>query len=239
MEKIREYKVYYIAYLDLLGFKNTIINKKCEDIAKYFDEIKQEYITTVNETNKPLFDHRRLKKVIMSDSICFFIEVGVKNAFAGLVSFCNFFQVRMASLKEPVLVRGAIVKGELYNNKTILFGPGLVEAYLMEERTAKFPRIIFVKSLLNTLQNFDEYGKNYVRQFTYMDMDEFCVIDFLYLFYGMRHEKNEWKSFANHIKLKLETETDAAIREKYLYLWKDFPRAKEKFLEYLKENEYA
>ena len=233
---MREYKESYIAYLDLLGFKNTINQKSCEEIAMCFDEIEQKFITTVNSTQKPLFDHKKLRKTIMSDSVCFVIDANVKNAFAGLIAYCNFFQVRLARLKEPILLRGAIVKGQVYKNKSIIFGPGLVEAYLLEEKTAKFPRIIFTKSLLYDWKKYDNHGKDYVSKFTYIDQDEFGVVDYLYLFYGLSHDKSEWKNFAKYVQFKLDTETDSSIRDKFLYVNKNIPVAIEKYMNYLKNK---
>ena len=36
---VREYKEYYVAVIDLLGFKNTINNETCETICGFYDEI--------------------------------------------------------------------------------------------------------------------------------------------------------------------------------------------------------
>ena len=43
--------------------------------------------------------------------------------------------------------RGAIVKGLLYHKDGIIFGPALVEAYNLEKKSAKYPRIIISKEL--------------------------------------------------------------------------------------------
>ena len=225
---MNKYKNYYIAFLDLLGFKNIIKEKRCDDVVKCFDEIKHKSTVSVNETGLPLFDHSQLKRFIMSDSICIFIEIDVKNSLAGLISFCDYFQVRMASLEEPILVRGAITQGELYYDNDVIFVPGLVKGYLMQEQTAKYPRIILVKSLLDKWNNYDEYGMDYLSKHTFYDNDEFLAVDYLYLFYGLRNQHESWKRFVKTVEYKLDNEVDNSIREKYLYIWNDIPRAKNK-----------
>lgn len=41
-----------------------------------------------------------------------------------------------------ILFRGAVVIGDLYNDKIIIFGPAMLEAYELESKKAIYPRII-------------------------------------------------------------------------------------------------
>ena len=238
---MREYSNCYIAYLDLLGFKNIVSRKSCEDIAKLFDEIQERYIVAVDSSKKVLMDYRRLKIKIMSDSICLYVDSSVRNALPGLVAFCGYFQQRLLRLEEPILTRGAIVKGDLYaeKDKDIMFGKGFVQAYQMEENTAVFPRVIFTKSLIDESDTIDEYGRNYLQKFTFSDEDAFMAIDYLYLFYGLRHDYNDWKSFARFVQKELDGEMDSRIREKYLYVKKNIERVRAKYIEQMKLSNKA
>ena len=230
---MREYSDCYIAYLDLLGFKVIVSSKSCEDIAKLFDEIQERYIVAVESSKKVLMDYRRLKIKIMSDSICLYVDSSVRNALPGLVAFCNHFQQRLLRLEEPVLTRGAIVKGDLYaeKDKDIMFGKGFVQAYLMEEKTAVFPRVIFTRSLIDECETIDEYGRDYLQKFTFSDEDAFVSIDYLYLFYGLRHEHDDWKSFVRFVQKELNGEMDSRIREKYIYIKRNIERVRTKYIE--------
>lgn len=67
---------------------------------------------------------------------------------AGLIATCNYFQVRLARQDKPIIIRGAIVRGNLYAENDVVFGQGFVDAYLMQEETAKYPRIIMTKVLI-------------------------------------------------------------------------------------------
>lgn len=232
---MREFKDCYIAYLDILGFKALLkepSDNLCDYIAGLFDRMQEEYHITVNSTGKHLVDPALVKQKIMSDSICFYVEASVPNALAGLIATCNYFQVRLSRQNDPVLVRGAIVRGELYAEDDIVFGQGFVDAYLMEEKTTKYPRVILTKALIKQCSCLDEYGRDYIMQFTFDDDDAFVTVDYLYLFYGLSHEKEDWKRFAAFVYNKVEEETDASIKEKHLYLQRNIKRAIKKYMDH-------
>ena len=231
---MREFKDCYIAFLDILGFKEILkspLQNKCEVIAGYFDRIQEEYNITIDSTGEPLIQLSAIHQKIMSDSICFYVEASETNALAGLVAVCDYFQVRMARQQEPILIRGAIVQGELYADGDIVFGNGFVNAYLMEENTAKYPRIILTKHLIKHAISNNSYGEDYIKQFTFEDEDSFFSLDYLYLFYGLRHEHSDWKQFASKVFERIDEETNASIREKYLYIRRNIDRDRKKFMD--------
>lgn len=232
---MREYKDCYIAFLDILGFKNLLNSSDpaiCEKVASCFDKIQEQWLVSVDGTGKPFIDRTCIKQIVMSDSICYYVDASIPNALAGLIAECIYFQVRMArqTLPNPILIRGAITHGKLYAEGNIVFGNGLVEAYQLEENDAVFPRIILTRDLILQSSNLDAYGKDYIDKFTFIDEDFFVALDFLYLFYGLSHEQQSWKQFAQHVYDKLDCETNGQIREKYLYLRRNIPRAISKFM---------
>lgn len=231
-----EYKDCYIAFLDLLGFKNLIVQESCDEILTIFDEIKQDYHVHVNETHRQLMDYSKIHKKIMSDSICIYVETSVCNSLAGIISVCDYFQVRLLRLKKPILVRGAIVRGEIYANGDVTFGPGLSNAYLLEEKTAQFPRIILTGTIISDCKSSDLEGLNYIKDYTYRDTDAFYAVDDLFLFYGLSHDQKSWKDFMNYLNYILNSEVDKSIREKYLYIERDVPRVTKKYMNFIKEN---
>ena len=137
----------------------------------------------------------------------------------------------MARFETPVLLRGAIIKGEIYADKDVTFGSGVSKAYLLEEKIAKFPRIILTKSLIDEWKTHDFYGKDYVDTYTYKDFDEFYAVDYLFLFYGLNHSQRSWKHFAKFVQGTLDRETNPSIREKYPYTERNIHRAIRKFME--------
>ena len=109
----------YVAFLDLLGFKNTLKIKSCPEILEIFSKLKNPLGGVYIGTGigwEPLIDKEAVEKVkmkIISDSICFYIDAVETNAFATLMSVCLLFQVSMSELAEPIILRGGIVRGNL------------------------------------------------------------------------------------------------------------------------------
>ena len=111
-------------------------------LPKVFDEIYIEYPVTIDNEKRHLMDFNMLNRKIVSDTICLYVDSSITNSLAGLISTCDYLQVRLLRRKTPILLRGAIIKGKIYAKEDITFGPGVSKAYLMEEKTAKYPRII-------------------------------------------------------------------------------------------------
>lgn len=186
---MREYKECYIAVLDILGFKYLLGNYDCEILASIFDEINQEYIISYNKTGEPIVSKDDLHIKVMSDTVCVFVEVSVKNALTALIATCDYLQIRLLRLNPPVLSRGAIVKGQIYHNKDVLFGKGFVKAYYLQEEQAVYPRIIIEDEVVKSYKIFDEAGQKYLDNNLIKDnYDDKYISDYLFQFYGLNHE---------------------------------------------------
>lgn len=222
---IHQYTDCYIAFLDILGFKNLIDTKPCEEIYKIFSTKMKKPLSAFSKGTKSILDMEDIKMKVMSDSICFYVDSQKRNALVGLIATCAYFQVELLRLHEPILSRGAIVQGDIYADDSVIFGPGFVKAYQMEEHSAKFPRIIVTKSTLDGAQgNTDEDVRNYIPQTVFCDFDEFYVVDYLELFEGFDISGEDCQYLLKYINGILSATTDSSVREKYLYLKKNLLR---------------
>ena len=124
-------------------------------------------------------------------------------------------------LPSPVLIRGAITVGNIFAKGDITFGPGLTEAYLMEEKCAKYPRIIMTKSTLeHGMKNTEELVAKNGFGLVFCDFDEFYSVEYVNRTDSLQPANELWASVFNCVTEKLNSEPDSAIREKYLYLKK-------------------
>jgi len=228
MDGTPNYTTCYIAFLDLLGFKKIIESKQCEEIVQIFSEIKKQKIKKIfiNEKgqSKTFIDQDLIQEVklkIMSDCICFFIDASIPHAFFLLLAICDMFQFVMAKRDEPILMRGGIVQGQIYAEGDIAFGPGLTDAYLLEEKSAKYPRIIISKETLEEAKSQIDNGfLGYIDGVTQLDEDGYYIIDYLSSFFRNPEKPNAAVDFYKHIIAVLDRETDPSIIGKYLYLKK-------------------
>lgn len=230
-----EYKDYYVAFFDILGFKNLISKSSCDDILKIFDKAQSVYYwsehslnvgESSNEDNKsnPIIDPSQINIKIMSDSICIFVDSQIKNALPGLILTCTAYQSNMLDLPTPVLLRGGIARGNLYCNGDIIFGSGLTDAYLLESKNAKYPRVILTKNLFDKSSYNDENVKEMAEKMLMKDFDAFYSLNYIMMFcyLGANQRKKEIERTYTHIQDVLATTTDESIREKYLYLDRNF-----------------
>lgn len=221
-----EYTNCYIAFLDILGFKNIIQNRvpylsSCDEIYKlYTDHIM------FQPENKFLGNENIsiVKRKVMSDSVCFFVDCREENSLEALIKMCILFQVLLLRLPTPVLVRGAIARGDIFSDGDILFGPGLVTAYLMEENNAKKPRIILPGGVLEyAKRNSDKNVNSFIKNVIFCDDDKFFVLDYFDAFIEMFGKgegiwNNAYQRVIAQIDDVINNSLDSSIREKYLYL---------------------
>lgn len=237
MSEKREYKECYVAVIDLLGFKKTIKDKTCEEIAQYYDEMHEEVKIFNTATGNELVPSDKIQMRVMSDTICFIVECKESNALAGLIAYCAYLQTRLMQLGTPVLSRGGIVKGNIYCEGDVFFGQGIVDAYLLEENVANNPRIIMTKQTFESaVDSCDKLATEYLKTYLYEDSDLFMCVDSLLLFYGLHHESEKWKRFARHVYNTIYSETNPSVREKYIYIKNNFPRISKQFIELTSEE---
>ena len=223
MEK--EYKNCYIAFLDMLGFKKMIESQKCSTIYEIFKKQLKKHIGKIYLGSELCFDMSNIKMKVMSDSICFYVDCNITNALIGLIVTCQSFQEQLLHLQDPILTRGAIVRGNIFAENDIVFGPGFVKAYLMEENNAKYPRIIMTKETIDSAkENTADDVKRLLFECTLVDFDEFYVVDYWELLNGLDTDNVFCPQLLSRINNILETTLDISIREKYLYMKKQLLR---------------
>ena len=226
MEFKNEYIKCYIAFLDILGFKEKIENRMCNEILDVFNDIKKPLNTAYIKEDGVFREIDSAKKVnfkCMSDSICMYIDAAEPDALLCLVTSCNIFQAKLLKRDEPVLVRGAIVLGDIYAKEDITFGPGMTKAYLLEENSAKFPRIIMTKeTVLHGAQKASSPMLiERLWECVECDFDDYYVtlpVNTLLILQPTDGGKDRCDKLMNHVGDVLSSSTNSSVREKYIYL---------------------
>ena len=222
-----QYTKCYVAFLDVLGFKNRVKEASCQDILDMYNWFEHIHEAFYEGEAEDVVGNVKMK--IMSDSICLYIEEDIPNALYYLIMFCVAFQFSLLDAEPCTFVRGGITYGELYAKDDITFGPALTEAYLLEEKNARVPRIIIRKSTLDYgMGKMDEDSKQSINYCIFQDDDAFYVVDCLKLhtIAGFQEVLEKVKKVVSYW---LDTTTNESIRQKYLYVKKRIQR-------YLKEE---
>lgn len=143
-----EYQKGLVVFMDILGFKNYICNEK-KEVDKIFS------IFNFAEKIKYLYNTSNMNGVqieFFSDSFVLTTKEVSAASFFSIMTACLF--VNMQLFKETGLcTRGAVVIGEFYHEQGIVFGPGVVKAYLLESEKAKYIRMIIDEDVAEVVNN--------------------------------------------------------------------------------------
>lgn len=170
-------KEYYIAYFDLLGYKDFFKTKpdQVEEFLEYMylaihnmgiykQEISSSFIAGE-------IAQIQIKSKVFSDNILLCLEAGeTTNEIARLLAFMAIvadIQLNFI-LRYGLFLRGGITKGTLSFNEEFVFGQGLIDVVEMEE-SAKYPRIVISQNIIDYMTK-----PHFVKQ---DDLNKACEIE--------------------------------------------------------------
>lgn len=153
---------YYLAYLDILGTKD-IVTKDRDD--RYLNELNKIYERAIN-TKLAINDwnHLHINAKIFSDNILLFVKADKQNneeTLSSLISLASIIQCE--ALTKGYLLRGSITYGNFFENERFVHGQALINAVILEEKNAVYPRIIIDNNCLDCftlITTIDENCKN-------------------------------------------------------------------------------
>ena len=136
-------------------------------------------INKINEFNLPKMHLKGIEITSISDSIVVSVPYKEKASFEKIMR--TLFVLERLFIREGILLRGSIAIGELYHKNKSVFGPALVEAYLLERDCAIYPRcIIKVNTFQEGLKTCkSDFGREQVKEFFRKDFDGWFFYDYL------------------------------------------------------------
>ena len=165
------YQTGIIAFIDILGFKEIV--KKSERDTELLNTIYQSLnflkrrelpdkwniqLIEIEEDAQFKGLHQfdisdRTFSSAFSDSIVVSVIVNENNINASLSTLiANLSFVGSKFMMDGILIRGGITIGKIIHNETgVVFGQGLIDAYHLESKAAKYPRIILSDKLISKL----------------------------------------------------------------------------------------
>lgn len=156
-KQVEPIKEYYIAYFDLLGYRNYFESNpdKVENFLESIYEAIQNTKNYIQEvTSSPIvggLGQVSIRVKVFSDNILLCLE---RNSTPmEYLRFLTFLAViadiqRNFILQYDLFLRGGITLGSLSFNEDFIFGQGLIDAVELEE-SAKYPRIIMGPAILD------------------------------------------------------------------------------------------
>jgi hypothetical protein len=141
----------FCAFIDILGFRELVArlgkdSGAVETLRKVLEAVHNPKIPGVAPSPWDV-DYR-------TQSISDAVAISTRPTPEGLMLlFGALNQLTFNLLKEGYFVRGAIVRGHLYHDDTMIFGEALIRAYDLENTVVKYPRIMVHSRVLSCLSD--------------------------------------------------------------------------------------
>lgn len=148
------YSEYYVAFLDVLGFKDLVKSAAPGDKERIY-----EYFSLVKEITRDLQQiesKKNIGSIIISDSVILSVpmEFDKEDKINKLRQLCIAIQkIQFRLAEKNIWLRGAISSGEAFfsSSDSQVVGPAYINAYLLEKRHAIHPRVILDNKIINKL----------------------------------------------------------------------------------------
>lgn len=206
---------YYIAYIDILGYKDYLKNRP-EDSERYLHTI----LDAVENTKDGIQRFRKAKRAfhiqgeiqirIFSDNIlvCLPVQSGKNEIRRAILFLITVASIQTALvLAHRLIVRGGITIGELFINEDLVFGQGLVEAVALEEEN-EYPNISISNSFQQHLHTMkQDSNEEYQKLLSIIKKDE----------QELTHKEQEFlkKNFARIIRKQMNIESIKELIQYY------------------------
>jgi hypothetical protein len=160
----REYQERYCAFVDILGFRNLISSLPREGRSH---QALKTLLTKIHQPpqGKINFHASDFRAQSISDAVA----LSTTTTAEGLVHLFSVLErLTFDLLFEGYLIRGAIVRGNLYHDEKMVFGKALIDAYDLETNIVKYPRIMLGRQVVEDAlsSKWSERLKRHIRQST-------------------------------------------------------------------------
>lgn len=236
-----DYTPSYIAFLDILGFKMFVKNHGFIQIREIFDHIGLDEKLVSGSMIRSEKEDQRLRRYnqalkqckirIMSDSIVIAAPSRYEESLAVVMDLCNNIQGSLYECEVPVFLRGAIAEGEFYCSSQVMFGQGLIDAYLAQENISVFPRIIIADKVLDKGVLFVDDLGGYGYEGLPQDKDGYHYINTLGNWLLLANcgipirDGVKYKKLYQYINSVLSDYSENKLKQKYLWLQSELERA--------------
>lgn len=238
----KKYQNRAILFIDLLGFKNAV------NSSVYSEELFTKIMRAVNSLYKAKGDNYNgplkgseigVDISTFSDSLVISKDLLEPGSFYYLLNMAYFAIAEI--IASGFVARGAITVGKLYHDEKVIFGPGINDAYMLENKCAIYPRVIVQKEvvekmLLQNHLNEVEEERRWYNKLLKEDEDGLLFIDFL----TPNHQFDDFEAYSwllgqtkKIIQEGMNSDNGESVKQKYTWLKNYF----NKTLELLVDNE--
>jgi hypothetical protein len=172
-------------FIDILGFKQHLdqtLNAKGEDNVEKINSIKS-VLDLAKSITQDLGLSESKEVTYFSDSIVISYKHNEESQL--FLTLLNLLYVSMELANKGFLIRGGVGIGKLIHTNEAIFGPALVNAYHLESKISKYPRIIIPKDIIEQSLKYrskhhsQKEEHEYIMDVVTKDKDGYFYIDYI------------------------------------------------------------
>lgn len=231
----QKYENRLVAFIDILGF-SEMVNHTIEDAKN---------IRCLTAALKSLYDKFWQWEADGTYSSFAFTQFSDSIVISSLAETTDSFEMLQQLLlgvvelvdSYGILVRGGIACGALIHDKVMVVGPAMNEAYYLESKIAKYPRIIIAKELKEQIEV--DLAESLLSRTQFTSVPQYCKLfqidedGYCYLDYVNPDENYCECAKEEHLMIleqlvqnNLQSTLDQCVKEKYCWLQKKIKGAK-------------
>lgn len=180
-KKAPRYQTRLVLFLDFLGFKEHVERSAREPAHLARLIAAMDIVGGIGASHKGVLKSQKATQ--FSDSIVVSYKVSEPSAVFLLLNEIAFGVLDLA--ERGFLVRGGVTVGKLYHSKRHVVGPAMNEAYRLESKVAKYPRVLIDPKVLEVAraarrsEHSPEDEAGYVSDFMTKDTDGHYFFDYV------------------------------------------------------------
>lgn len=228
-----QYERCLIVYIDILGFKQKIDTKSANHISRCIRIIAE---AVEPHRFKATFPKLPRENFVNFSDLCvlwFPLENKKKLAPVGWLTSQILKIVHAQSwllFDEELLIRGGVTIGPLAKSYGQIFGPGLVRAYELENKQAKYPRILVDDCVIEEFYrnprlcvHDPETDARYLKAMLQKDKDGKLFVDYLRVVAGELDDPSAYPGYMTKLRAFIDEQLREfaeveCVREKYEWL---------------------
>ncbi|MCS4292531.1 hypothetical protein M2375_000737 [Comamonas sp. BIGb0152] len=197
-------KIHFVAFLDILGFKAMVDEEVRVGSGKYLDKLLR-----CHQKCSDIFEPDSTLRIIQfSDSIVISRPYEASKFVQFVTSIAEY---QRYLLDEQLLCRGGVAVNQHFTNGTFTFSAGLIDAYDVESKTARYPRVVIKPDVIDLIYPDGKLPVEVVKE-----DDGLFFIDYI----GITKNRNP-RILRNAIKNtvnSLKNSKNPSVREKVIWL---------------------
>jgi len=198
-----EMKFHYVAFLDILGFKAMVENELKSGEGFYLRKLYN-----CHQKARSIFEtDPELSVIQFSDSIVISRPYS-KCYFESFVERICVYQGYL--LEEGLLCRGGIAVNQHFNDESFTFSAGLIDAYMVESKSAKYPRVVVSSDVVELVFSEGDVSGSLIKE-----DDGLYFVDYLG---GCEGERERLIPVVEEIVNKVSSSVSSSVREKGIWL---------------------